>query len=156
MDFAEQEICQLTESIWSSVLGMDVARSANEVTLGAGERFLTGCVQITGEWEGAVILHCSAELAHLVGAIMFDVEPGDGTDDDVQDALGELTNMIAGNVKALLPGICYLSLPAVVEGQSYRLIVPGSHLVSQVPFECRSEPFTVMLLERDEEQPEEP
>lgn len=153
MEFAEQDIFQLVESIWSSVLGLEVRHNAGEVTLEARERFLTGCVQITGDWEGAVVLHCSAELSRLVRSIMFEVEPEDGTADEAEDALGELTNMIAGNLKSLLPGICYLSLPIVVNGLDYRTIVPGSQLVSQVAFECQSQPFMVMLLERDEDQP---
>jgi len=153
MEFAEQDIFQLVESIWSSVLGLEVRRNAREVTLEARERFFTGCVQITGDWEGAVVLHCSAELSRLVGSIMFEVKPEDGTADEAEDALGELTNIIAGNLKALLPGICYLSLPIVVNGLDYRTIVPGSRLLSQVAFECQSQPFMVMLLERDEDQP---
>ena len=153
MEFAEQDIFQLVESIWSSVLGLEVRHNAGEVTLEARERFLTGCVQITGDWEGAVVLHCSAELSRLVRSIMFEVEPEDGTADEAEDALGELTNMIAGNLKSLLPGICYLSLPIVVNGLDYRTIVPGSQLVSQVAFECQSQPFMVMLLDRDEDQP---
>lgn len=153
MEFAEQDIFQLVESIWSSVLGLEVRHNAGEVTLEARERFLTGCVQITGDWEGAVVLHCSAELSRLVRSIMFEVEPEDGTADEAEDALGELTNMIAGNLKSLLPGICYLSLPIVVNGLDYRTIVPGSQLVSQVAFECQSQLFMVMLLERDEDQP---
>ena len=153
MEFAEQDIFQLVESIWSSVLGLEVRHNAGEVTLEARERFLTGCVQITGDWEGAVVLHCSAELSRLVRSIMFEVEPEDGTADEAEDALGELTNMIAGNLKSLLPGICYLSLPIVVNGLDYRTIVPGSQLVGQVAIECQSQPFMVMLLERDEDQP---
>ncbi len=154
MEFAEQDISQLIESIWSSVLGLDVMRSDEE--MGADweqEAKVIGCVQITGDWEGAVMLKCPTELARLAGAIMFGVEIESGTADEAEDALGELTNMIAGNLKSLLPGICYLSLPIVVNGLDYRTIVPGSRPLCQVAFKCREKPFKVMLLERDEDQP---
>ena len=73
------------------------------------------------------------------------------TADDMQDVLGELTNMIAGNFKALLSGACHLSMPTVVEGIDYKLIVPGSKLITQVALDCQGQPFMVTLLERNEE-----
>ena len=117
------------------------------------EAKVIACVQITGDWEGAVILKCPTKLARLAGAIMFGVEIESGTADEAEEALGELTNMIAGTLKALLPGICYLSLPNVVHGLDYRTIVPGSRVLNQVAFKCRQKPFKVMLLERDGDQP---
>lgn len=155
MNFSEQDISQVTESIWISVLGIDVKRRPEAVTPNDKEQFLTACVQITGDWEGAVVLQCSSALARTIGAIMYDIEPDAGTTDEVQDALGELTNMIAGNLKALLPGICHLSLPAVVEGLNYKSIAPRSEPISQVAFESQSQPFMVMLLEGNGKQPEE-
>ena len=37
--------------------------------------------------------------------------------EEVQDALGEISNMIAGNIKPLLPGASRISLPSVVSVQ---------------------------------------
>ena len=54
--------------------------------------------------------------------------------------------MTGGNIKTLLPGPSQLSLPAVVEGSDYRVIVPGSHVVTQLAFECQGEPVKVTLL----------
>jgi len=154
MEFAEQDIYQVIESIWSSVLGLDVTRSDEAMASDwEQEAKVIGCVQITGDWEGAVMLKCPTELARLAGAIMFGVEIESGTADEAEDALGELTNMIAGNLKALMPGICYLSLPIVVNGLDYRTIIPGSRVLIQVALQCRKKPFKVMLLERDGEQP---
>ena len=43
---------------------------------------------------------------------------------DVEDAFGEIANMVAGNFKNKIPGIgdgCMLSVPTVVSGSDYRL-----------------------------------
>jgi len=150
MQFVENEVCQITESIWALVLGLEVRRSPLAVLPAGKEGMLTGCVQITGAWEGAVTLCCSVALARQAASLMFDTDPASITIEQIQDALAELANMMGGNLKALLPEPCHLSLPAVVEGNDSTLHIPGSSLVSQVAFECQGQPLLVMLLKRDE------
>src|SRR5712691_9554787 len=114
MQVVDSDICQVVEGIWSSVLGLEVRRGDEPAKRNGKHGFLTACVQITGLWEGAVTLDCSAALARRTAAIMFGVSPEDASLDEIHDALGELTNMTGGNIKTLLPGPCQLSLPAVV------------------------------------------
>ena len=149
MQVAEKDICLLTESIWRSVLGLDVSRVEERPK--SGQRTLTGCVQITGTWEGAVTLDCSAALARRVAGIMFGVTPEAAASDEMKDALGEMTNMTGGNIKNLLPSPSLLSLPSVTEGLDYTVSVPGGRLIGQVAFDCLGEPLRVSLLERDDE-----
>jgi len=149
MQVAEKDICLLTESIWRSVLGLDVSRVEEKPK--SGQRTLTGCVQITGTWEGAVTLDCSAALARRVAGIMFGVTPEAAASDEMKDALGEMTNMTGGNIKNLLPSPSLLSLPSVTEGLDYTVSVPGGRLIGQVAFDCLGEPLRVSLLERDDE-----
>ena len=61
---------------------------------------------------------------------MFGSAPDVVTDAEVVDALGELTNMIGGNVKSLLPAPSQLSLP-MVSDSVWPTTVPGS--VAGVP-----------------------
>ena len=67
---------------------------------------------------------------------------------DLHDALGELTNMTGGNLKALLPEPCTLGLPVVVEGVDYRFRLPGSAPVRRSAFRVGDEPIVVTVLER--------
>jgi len=150
MAFAESEICQITQTIWSSVLGLETERIEWKIEATHHEPFLTGCVSITGAWEGAVTLDCSAQLARQLAAVMMRQEPEQTSSDDIADALGELTNILGGNVKRLLPGPSRLTLPAVAEGRDYHLKVAGSQLLSEISFECEGEPMRVTLLQRDE------
>lgn len=151
----ENEICQITESIWGSVLGVAVQRCALAEIPAKQEHTLAGCVQITGAWEGAVAVHCAVGLARQIAALMFSMDPASASIEELQDALGELVNMTGGNVKPLLAEPCYLSLPTVVEGNNYTLRIPGSALVSQVAFECQGHPFLVTLLKKEEKPTED-
>jgi chemotaxis protein CheX len=145
----EPELTEITERVWTSLVDVPLLpRQPGQPALGPGARTFTGCVQITGAWEGAVTVHCSEALAKALTAAMFMVDPEDTGPEEVADALGELANMVGGNVKALLPEPCRISLPAVADGMDYRLSVPGARPVSAVTWTCRAEPLMVRLLER--------
>jgi chemotaxis protein CheX len=66
----------------------------------------------------------------------------------VRDALGELTNMVAGNVKAMLPQPSAISLPTVAFGRHYDITVVGTRLVASVSFTSETHPFVVSLVQR--------
>ena len=144
----EPELTEITERVWASLVESPLIPRQPGQPSPAGGRTVTGCVQITGAWEGAVTVHCSAELARRLTAAMFMVDPADTTPEEVTDALGELANMVGGNVKALLPEPCRLSLPAVADGMDYRLSVPGARPLTAVTWTCEGEPMMVRLLER--------
>lgn len=145
-----EEITQLTTSVWDSILHLPIEPESGP--LPETQRTIAACVQITGAWRGAVALSCGEELAAEAATVMFAIDGGKPARNDLQDALGELVNMIGGNIKALLPETCHLSLPSVVEGSDYRVRVPGSRLVTQVPMRCGSHTLIVSLLESEEQQ----
>lgn len=149
LDF-EPELTEITERVWASLVETPLLpRQPGQPGPVAGSRTFTGCVQITGAWEGAVTVHCSVELAKVLTAAMFMVDPEDTTPEEISDALGELANMVGGNVKALLPEPCRISLPAVADGMDYRLSVPGARPVTAITWTCHGEPLMVRLLERN-------
>jgi chemotaxis protein CheX len=79
---------------------------------------------------------------------MLDLQQGAASPDDVRDALGELANMVGGNIKGLLPGPTQLSLPLVVEGGKDALRILDTQPVSTVWFSSGGHPFVVTLLRR--------
>ncbi|HVD28484.1 MAG TPA: chemotaxis protein CheX [Mycobacteriales bacterium] len=77
-------------------------------------------------------------LARTAASAMFDRPAEALTDDEVADALGELTNMIGGNLKSLLPGPSRLSMPAVTVGATTAHPAPGAVLVNTVSLACEA------------------
>jgi chemotaxis protein CheX len=134
----------ITRALWETLfeLPLNVAPTA---PLGS-DGVVTACVHIVGEWRGAVMLQCGMPLARTLAAQMFQAESAP-TLEDVRDALGELTNVIGGNVKALFPGPSRISLPAVAVGSDYQLGVVESSPVTAVPFECAGQPLLITLFE---------
>ena len=141
-----EQIVAIAQDVWSSFLGMDLEADP----LGAGAempagRTVTGCVHVTGEWRGSIFLECGADLAQAAAEAMFAAEPGTLSHDEVSDALGELTNMIGGNIKSLLPAPSALSVPSVAEGESYTVRVPGAVRVEHVPLLSPGGPLSVSI-----------
>lgn len=75
-------------------------------------------VGVHGAWSGQVVLEIAPQAAELVARAMLgldDVGPA-----DVGDAVGELVNMVGGNVKSVMPSPSTLGLPMVVQGRVTR------------------------------------
>jgi chemotaxis protein CheX len=130
--------------VWSSFTGTAIGSATEEVTLDAGD-VTVGRVGVMGPWRGCVLLACPTQLARTAASAMFDLPAEQLTDDEVADALGELTNMIAGNIKSLLPGPSRLSMPAVRVNASSTVRMPHAVLVNTVSLACEGLPLTVSI-----------
>ena len=139
------DLDDITRAIWAALFETGIERNDDAVV--GGEPTVTSIVHIDGAWQGAVILRCSQSLGTTLTTEMLRSE-SIPTLDDIGDALGELANMVAGNLKALLPAPSSISLPAVVFGSDYELDVPNTTVVADVPFVCDGLAFVVMLLQR--------
>ena len=72
-------------------------------------------VRLTSGWNGAVLMECDKAQACRFTARFLSMDAPDSVDDLVRDVLGELANMIGGNLKCVLKGGMRLSLPSVIE-----------------------------------------
>jgi chemotaxis protein CheX len=68
---------------------------------------------------------------------------------DLQDTIGELSNMTGGNIKALAEGECHLSLPTVIQGTSFTLRFPGMKSVNRLGFRVNGLPYTINVMAPD-------
>jgi CheY-specific phosphatase CheX len=139
----EVEIREIAESIWGAMLGLPIEAGS----VGASESWVTGCVTIGGGWSGAVTVELSSGLARQVASALFAMEPAEVTDAEVRDAVGELANMVGGNIKALMPGSCQLSLPAVANGRSEELAAARGRLFAHAELMSGMEPARVCVFE---------
>jgi chemotaxis protein CheX len=147
MSISEAELREIAAGIWSTQLGIELEETPVPAVVAAiGGEAMTGSVQIAGGWRGAVHLHCSRSAVERAAALMFGVAAERLSADDLRDALGELTNMTAGNVKACLGHDACISMPTVVEGRNYGVTVRGSEVLQEVGFLVEGDPLLVTLL----------
>lgn len=138
-----EQMTGIAQDVWGSFLDMQLEPAPD--TEGFSGRTLTGCVTVSGEWEGSVFLQCPEEHAQAAAEAMFAADPGSLSADEVGDALGELTNMVGGNVKSLLPAPSKLSIPSVAAGEAITVRVPGAVLVDRVVLACAAGPVSISV-----------
>jgi CheY-specific phosphatase CheX len=143
MQYLEEEITQVTTTVWESVLGIALEPRPD---IPAVLRPVIGCVRVTGAFNGAVTIECGESVARDAAATMFGVAPRLAGSAEIRDAIGELVNMTGGNVKALLPSVSVLALPTVAEGGHGSAVLPGTEVVTAVAFACEGQPLVVRLL----------
>ncbi len=142
------DIREITQAVWSTQLGIELDDEADGKLHPRDFRdaaSLTGSIQISGAASGAVHLFCTRELASRAAAAMFGRAPGELAPEEVRDAAGELVNVIAGNLKALLPGDNFISLPTVVQGTDYDVTLLASEPLHEVAFRHDGEPLLVTV-----------
>jgi chemotaxis protein CheX len=115
----------ILSEIFTTMLGLSISSTETVPEISFLGRACLCSISITGTWNGNVIVQCSDELARELGAGMFGMEKDAIEKAEVRDAMGEITNMIGGNLKKNLPGPSSLSLPNVMFGSDVSWKVPG-------------------------------
>ena len=85
---------------------------------------VSGSVGFAGDnVNGAVYIHLSASFASRITATMLGMEPAETCgESDVNDVVGEVTNMLGGGLKSALCDAgapCAVSTPAIIRGTSF-------------------------------------
>ena len=140
----KEEISQFVTDIWSTFLSAKAFPTDKLFKPKGKENTLVGCVQITGEWQGSVTLYAPKEIGKKVAATMYSLGEAEVEDQQIQDVVGEITNVLAGNIKSILPAPCSISLPCVAV-TDFDLHHPGSEMLTAVSFECEGLNFLVVL-----------
>ena len=138
------ELAQIVDMVFSSMLGMSAAQSSAP-WFAAPDR-LTAAVHLAGEWNGAVLLECDHSQACIFAGRFVSQPAFDEVDDVVRDVLGELANMIAGNLKCVMTSGIKLSMPSVVDGSDYSLRVCRAEVRDRLTFACDEGPFWITIL----------
>lgn len=103
-------------------------------TAGSPRHYVSGVIGLSGRAVGTVVLSLSREVALKAASTMLMMEASE-IDDDVLDAVGELTNVVAGAAKAQLEEYkLQVSLPNVVTGKDHDVHFPSNVAPICVPF----------------------
>lgn len=128
-----EDVIAITREVWSSFVDMELTVAPAE-TAALSAPTLTAVVRICGAWDGAVRLECPVAHAAEAAAAMFAIELGAVSDETARDAIGELANVVCGNVKSLLPAPSELSIPMVSTSDGAGNALVGADLLRRVAF----------------------
>ena len=139
------ELAKATREVFEIMVGTSLGKAREESPPFVAD--FAAMVGLAGSLCGLVGVHTSSECARkMAGKMLGSEEVGGG--EVVQDAFGELCNMIAGSFKARIAGLadgCALSVPAVISGKDYTLYALANGERFEVLFPFEGNPFSVTL-----------
>ena len=112
---SNDELSKAVRSVFDVMVGLTLETPTEEAEI--RDDLLTAIVHITGEQFGAVVIYCPTSPARKFTGRFLDKDPPREVNEEVLDVLGELANMIAGNVKTKLMPDTRLSVPSVFESK---------------------------------------
>ncbi|MBZ5653747.1 MAG: chemotaxis protein CheX [Acidobacteriia bacterium] len=149
-ELTEQErwrtvLCDAAKEVFALMVGVELS-PPNQSDLPMVTNF-TGMVGLAGDLCGILTVRCSAASAttiasHMLGGSHAEVAAHQS------DAVGEISNMVAGSFKAKIEGLedkCMLSVPTVVTGGDYEVhsLAVGQRI--EVPLMLKDEPIWFTL-----------
>lgn len=138
------KIAEITRGVFSTMVMLDVVdqQPLTEPVVSFHET-MTSMVGLAGSHSGILALHCPKNLALRATSSMLGMEVTE-IDDDVNDAMGEIANMVGGDVKHIFSpkgADINLSIPTVIYGSDYVLESMSSAESLVIPFDCGEDRF---------------
>ena len=146
-----EDLSSIADQVWSSYLdpdGVEPLILADGGTTSAG---VVASVSISGGWSGHVVVSCSSDAARQAAAAFLMMDAGEVSTDDVADVMGELANIVGGNVKSMLPAASFVSLPQVVEGSHSAVRWPACEQVTELAGTWKGEPVSISMWKKNDQ-----
>lgn len=137
-----EQITEMTKELFGPMFGIDIEASTqlewscDDVECTAWQ----ASVCIDGDFKAEVQTIIPKNLAQRIACTMFGMTPDELTNIELADAMGEVVNIIGGNVKGIVGMESKLSLPCVAQYQS---AIESPNL--SVGFQCEDEHLIVLL-----------
>lgn len=112
---------------------------------GAAEGDVSGVIGLTGEKNGSISISFSDTCIIKIVSNMLG-EEYNSVNDDVKDAVGELTNMISGQARKALDEIGHTfnaAIPTVIVGKNHTISHITRGPMIAIPFDTADGPFTI-------------
>ncbi|MEA3280847.1 MAG: chemotaxis protein CheX [Thermodesulfobacteriota bacterium] len=129
------------KDVFDTMLSMDIEVSSAVTQASLDGIKLVGSVSFVGDAMGSVYVQVSDDFAHNITAAMLgiDVEEIEG-EDEISDVVGELSNMIGGNLKSGFCDFgltCALSTPSIITGKDFKVETINMARHERFAFNCK-------------------
>lgn len=143
------EILKGAQDVFSTMLMVEL--ESEDVILnkrGEIQSNLTSMIGLGGGIRGVLAIHCPAAVAKAITSSFLGMEVEE-LDDDVKDAIGEIANMVAGNLKVAYATIAVnieLAIPTSIVGESFNVCGAAKAQRITVPLKMAGERFWIELM----------
>jgi chemotaxis protein CheX len=128
------DVAQIVEAVFITMLNME--------TVVLGDPWFPGSARLTS----TVRLEGGQAQASRFTSRFLSKDPSEVVDYVVHDVLGELANMIGGNLKSVLSKQIEISMPSVVDASDYSIRAGAATFPERLSFQCSEGVFWVTVL----------
>ena len=115
--------------VFDTMLSMDIDLADGDAQADIDGERIVGSVGFAGKAVGSVSIQVNEAFARSITAAMLGMEEDEiEGDEEVHDVIGELSNMIGGDLKSRLcdGGLdCELSIPSIITGSDFKTEIKG-------------------------------
>lgn len=139
--------------VMTTMMSFTVKPTPDPINFATGEGHLASAVGFIGKTTGVVYLYASNTFARSMTSRLLGLEPADIDGDEmVNDAMGEMANMVVGHIKSRLVDrgmTCVLTIPSIIRGSSFS-VEPVSTAARRVFFfNCDQDRLGVEVMLKD-------
>lgn len=150
IDQIEALVTDSVTRVFETMLNLKATVTPSPPDLWNGETHVAGSVGFIGRLSGVVYLYTSASFARRLTRVLLGLGENEVDGNEmVNDAVGELANMIVGQIKSQLSdrGMpCVLTIPSIVRGSHFVIEAVSSTTRRLVAFRCADQSFLVETL----------
>ncbi len=118
-------IINAVNDVFGTMLSMKVESIEGKPPENNNGNHIVGTVSFAGTVLGSLNLHVDEEFACQMTAAMLGMETDEiESDEEIHDVIGELCNMICGDLKSRLCDVglsCELSIPTITSGKEFKI-----------------------------------
>lgn len=114
--------------VCKTMLSMEVTVEDSQAGDAPENERIVGTVSFAGNVSGSCHVHLPRVFAFSMAGAMMDMDPDELESEEVEDAVGEICNMIGGTLKSqLVDGglACALSIPSITAGSDFHIQSKG-------------------------------
>ena len=125
IDDLEQMVGFSVTGVFGTMLNLEIKPETPTDNMANGEPHMASSVGFIGRLTGVVYIYCACSFARRITSGLLGLSEAEIDGDEmVNDAMGELANMVVGNLKSRLSdrGIpCVLTIPSIVRGSQFTI-----------------------------------
>lgn len=138
--------------VFGTMLNMPMLAVPTEECVFAGQDQIASAVGFTGRLSGVAYLYTTTRFAGRITRGLIGLDATEVTTDEmVNDAMGEMANMVVGQFKSRLVDRgfpCVMTIPSIVRGSQFGIEAVSETQLERLGFRCGDNVLLVELLLR--------
>jgi chemotaxis protein CheX len=138
------------KEVFGTMLNFHVEQDLSGTVPRNGETHVAGSVGFTGRLIGVIYIYSTTTFARKITSVLLGMNENEIKEDEiVNDAIGEITNMVVGHLKSRLSdrGMpCILTIPSIVRGTQFSIESTTNTQRGLAVFRCQHDQFVVETL----------